>query len=165
MITFTFNDLKDITSHIFIKDTFDSFLLYEAEFVTGNTISIDGALQKDFFDSDELEQMSETDYIRWSSIKPICFAIIKGKKLPLSFKIIFKLSEKGTERFISQSGISLSPDELNGLLLNLRYSNNRLTAITGTSTRNFTLDRSYEKEWDDIIIKFFKKKEILIEYL
>ncbi len=165
MTTFTFNDLKDITSHIFLKDTFDSFLLYEAEFVTGNTITLDGALQKEFYDSDELEEMKETDYIRWSNIKPVCFSIIKGKKLPLSFKITFKLSKNNTEKFIASSGIYLSADELNGLLLNLRYSNNKLIAITGTSTKSFTLDRSYEKEWDDLIIKFFKSKDILIEYL
>ncbi len=165
MVTFTFNDLKGVTSHIFLKDTFDSFLLYDAEFVTGTTISIDGSLHKEFYDNDELEQMKETEYIRWSDIKPVCFSIIKGKKLPLSFKITFKLSKHNTEKFISRSGISLSADELNGLLLNLRYSNNKLIAITGTSTKNFTLDRSYEKEWDDLIIKFFKKNEILIEYL
>lgn len=165
MVTFTFNDLRDITSHIFLNDTFDFFLLYEAEFTTSNIISIDGALQKNFFDSDELEQMDETDYIRWSRIKPVCFSLIKGKKLPLSFKITLKLSEKDTERFISQNCIHMGRDELTGLLLNLRYDKNKLTAVTGTSTRDFVLDRSYEKAWDEMIIRFFKKKEILIEYL
>ncbi|MBQ9886214.1 MAG: hypothetical protein IJM37_05090 [Lachnospiraceae bacterium] len=164
MVTFSFVEIKDITSHIFIKDTFDSFLLYEAEFVTGTSFSIDGALNKAFFDSDELELIRD-DFIRWADIKPICFNIIKGKKLPLSFKLTFKLSYANTERFIKQTGIQLTADELNGLFINLRYVNNKLTATTGTSTRNFTLDRSYEKAWDEMIFKFFKQKEILIESL
>ncbi len=165
MTTFVFNDLKDITSHIFLKDTFDSFLLYEAEFVTGTMISIDGTLQKEFFDNDELEQLHDTDYISWQKIKPLCFSVIKGKKLPLSFKITFKMPSEIMERFTAQNHSALSNAGLTGLLINLKYDNNRLTAVTAASISNFTLDRSYEKAWDDMVLNFFKEKNILIENL
>lgn len=69
------------------------------------------------------------------------------------------------ERFTAQNHSALSNAGLTGLLINLKYDNNRLTAVTAASISNFTLDRSYERAWDDMVLNFFKEKNILIENL
>ena len=49
MIAFSLTNIKDFTSHLLVKDTFESFSFIEGEIVTYNTFRIDGFIQKDFF--------------------------------------------------------------------------------------------------------------------
>ena len=53
MIALNLTDIKKITSHIFLKDTFDNFSFIDGEIVTFNTFRIDGYIQKDFFEVPE----------------------------------------------------------------------------------------------------------------
>jgi hypothetical protein len=152
-------------SKLLISDTFNKFLLSEATITTSNTFTIDGHLNKDFYTTEELEEfnLNDQNISTWETLKPFCFEVIKGKKTPLNFKIVFLLSSSNVSKLLEQSGISLTPGDINGLFLNIKYGNNALHCITGTSLKLFTLDKTLENEWDLMIQKFFKSHEIPFE--
>ena len=94
MIACNICDIKLFTKKLFIGETFDRFLLKEAEIVTFNTFSIDGRVHKSFYSEEERAEGQIEEYSTW---KNLCarsvFPIIKGKKLPERFSIILKHSE------------------------------------------------------------------------
>ena len=90
--------IKDFTSHLFLKDTFDSFCFIEGEIITFNTFRIDGYIQKDFFDTDA--QLPE--YSFWKNLREYCFTLIRGKRTPLGFRFVFSLSHGNIARLIEQ---------------------------------------------------------------
>ena len=64
MISLNLTNVKDFMSHLLLSETFDNFYFIEGEIVTFNTFTIDGYIQKDFFDSDaEL-----TEYSYWKNL-------------------------------------------------------------------------------------------------
>lgn len=159
MIALNLTDIKKITSHIFLKDTFDNFSFIDGEIVTFNTFRIDGYIQKDFFDTGtELPE-----YALWKNLREYCFTIIKGKRTPLSFRFIFSLSPKNIERLVRQNTPSLRHEDVQGLYLNLHFDGKQLTCITGTSFKTFTMDKSLEHVWDEMVEKFLRQKELPFE--
>ena len=159
MIALTLTDIKDFTTHLLKKDTFDSFSFIEGEIVTFNTFRIDGFIQKEFFDSGS--ELPEYSY--WKNVREHCFSVIRGKRTPLSFRFVFSLSRKNIGRLAAQSAPSMQPDDIQGLYLNIHYDGSRLTCVTGTSFRTFTMDRTLEHAWDEMAERFFRQKEI--EYI
>lgn len=159
MVALTIPNLRAFTTHLFLKETFDQFLLVEADIVTFNSFHIDGMINEDFYTEEEKEQMGVEPFSRWMSIRPICFSLIRGSKLPLSFKIVFRLSASGTQKLLTHAGLSGRYD-IEALYFNILYKNNALTCITGTSSREFTMDKTVEHIWDEKIRQFFKKWEI-----
>ena len=99
MISLTLPDIKDFTSHLLLKDSFDSFCFIEGEIVTFNTFRIDGFIQKEFFDTDS--ELPEYSY--WKNVRDYCFQIIRGKRTPLSFRFVFSLSPQNIDRLIRQN--------------------------------------------------------------
>lgn len=160
-------DVKDFMSKLLLSDIFNRFLLSEAEITTFASFSIDGKLNKDFFSEDELIQsnLENMNYSYWETLKPFCFEIIKGKKTPAGFKIVFMLSPSNVERLLLKSSIPIRHEDINGLFLNIKYTANSLSCITGTSLKIFTLDKTLENEWDLMVQKFFKAHEIPFEVL
>ena len=108
MIALTLTEIKDFTSHLLLKDTFDSFYFIEGEIVTFNTFRIDGFIQKDFFDIDT----DLPEYSYWKNIREYCFSLIRGKRTPLSFRFVFSLSPRNIVRLIEQHNLALDPDEI-----------------------------------------------------
>ena len=101
----------------------------------------------------------------WKDIREYAFSLIKGKKTPLSFRFVFRLSEANIERLLKQQELNFQPQDVQGLYLNLKYDGQNLTCVTGTSMRLFTLDKSLEEAWDQMVQRFFLKKEISAEVL
>lgn len=167
MIALKIIDVKDFMSKLLISDAFHSFMLSEATINTYNTFTIDGHINKEYYTNDELEEnnLMEQSMSYWETIKPYCFGLIKGKKTPLGFKIIFLLSRSNIEKLLNQSNIGLAVNDINGLFLNIKYSNNEVLCVTGTSLKLFTLDKSLENEWDLMVQKFFKSNEIAFEII
>mgnify|MGYP000116884154 FL=1 len=86
MIALKLTNVKACMSHLLLMDTFDSFLLIEGEIMTFNTFKIDGFIQKNFYTSEELEQMGTLpEYAYWKQLREYCFSLIKGKRLRLDF--------------------------------------------------------------------------------
>ncbi|RGT72613.1 hypothetical protein DWX08_09005 [Ruminococcus sp. AF18-22] len=159
MISLKLTNTKEFMRHLLLSDTFDHFLFIEGKIVTFNTFTIDGYMQKKFFETEEhLPQ-----YSFWSNIREYCFSIIKGKRTPLSFQFIFCLSPKNIARLIEQNQLDFQPESVQGLYLNLKYDGTSLSCVTGTSLHIFTMDKSLEQVWDKNVQKFFIQKKIAFE--
>lgn len=159
MIAFSLTNIKEFMSQLLLSETFDSFAFIEGEIVTFNTFRIDGFLQKEFFDTEE----PLPEYSLWKNVRDYCFSLIRGKRTPLSFRFVFSLSRKNIEKLTAQNVPSLDPDTVQGLYLNIHYDGARLTCVTGTSFKTFTMDKSLERIWDEMAEKFFRQKGVEFE--
>lgn len=165
MIALTILDQKDFMNRLLLGNIFDAFWLSEATITTYNTFTIDGALHKEFFEApvqEALERSRRTCSL-WKEVKPFCFSCMKGKHTPLYFKIVFQLSRTNTDKAVLESGVSLNCDDVSGLYLNLQYNNHILTCTTGTSLRIFTMDKTFDTVWDNMVLAFFKQHGIAFE--
>lgn len=156
MISLNLTDIKNFMAQLLLSETFDHFSFIEGEIVTFNTFKIDGFIQKDFFDTEE----EPPQYSYWENLREYCFSIIRGKRTPLSFHLVFCLSPSNTERLIARNTPSLQAKDVQGLYLNIRYDGKHLSCITGTSFKTFTMDKSLEHAWDEMVQKFFRQKKI-----
>ncbi len=160
MIALKIEDQKKFTSELFIGGMFDRFLVREAVFVTFSTFSVDGRTRQGYYTEQELETEQIEEYAAWSALKSFCFSLIRGRKLPESFHIVFQLPPAGVERFLADGGLPWKAEQVRGLYLNVRYEEGNLYCVTGTSVDFFTLDRSLERAWDEAAENFFRKKGI-----
>lgn len=156
MISLNLTSQKTFITHLLLKDTFDNFQFIEGEIVTFNKFSIDGFVQKNFYE--DTQNLPEYSY--WKHVRDFCFSIIKGRQTPLSFRFIFRLSPQNTKLLLEQSQLDFQPQNVQGLYLNISYDSNGLKCITGTSLKLFSMDRSLEKTWDGMVQKFFEQKDI-----
>lgn len=161
MIALKIEDIRNFTSQLFVKETFDSFLLKEASIVTYNSFTIDGRIRQGYFSKEELEENRIGEYSFWKTIRPVCYTLIKGKRLPESFHIVLKLAPGDVRKAADQLRGALREDDIEGLYLNIRYENRELTCITGASLKIFTLDKTLDGEWDETVKRFFRSKGLI----
>ncbi|MBO6164180.1 MAG: hypothetical protein J6N77_03930 [Lachnospiraceae bacterium] len=154
MIGLRIADIRDFTSRLFVKDTFDSFELAEAEFVTRYTTTLDGTLT---------EPQEDHLHATWGQVRPVAYAVIRGKELPHSFRLVLRLSDENVKKTLASLGLSISPEEVGALFLNILYNHEQLTVVTGCSLKTFSLDKTLEKEWDRLARRFFAKNQIPVE--
>ena len=121
MLSLTIKDTKNFMSQLLIKEAFDGLFLSEAVIKTANSYTISGELNKDFFSEEEWNELPEKSYSRWSSVKPFCFQLIKGSKVPSYMKMVFLLPPKQVAKLLSDNQTALTPDDINGLFLNIKY--------------------------------------------
>lgn len=162
MIALSMTDVKECMSKLLLSETFDPFYFIEGEIVTFGTFSLDGYLQKDFYEEDTAPSR---EYALWMDVREYCFSLIKGKRTPLSFKFVLGLSESNIQKLISQQGLDFELEDVRGLYINLKYDGQKLQCVTGTAMTLFTLDKSLEQAWDTMVQKFFTQKEIKYEVL
>lgn len=162
MIALSLTEVKDCMSKLLLKETFDSFLFIEGEVITSNTFRMDGYLQKAFFSK---EDIPKTAYISWKEMREYWYFIIRGKHTPLSFQMILGLRESHIETLIQKHNLDFHSHDINGLFINIRFENGKLTCTTGTSVKLFTLDKSLEKTWDDFFLKFLNNHHIAYDLL
>jgi hypothetical protein len=170
MLALKFPDTKDLMKKLLTGDTFDTFLLSEASVTTFTTFVIDGTWHPDYYEpSSESPQQAGGEAapsaLSWKLVRPIVFQIIKGRHTPNSFRIVLRLADYNTEHLLHGSGLSIDPSQVGGLFLNLSYQNGEASCTTGTSMKIFTLDKSLDRIWDDMVIRFFRSRQIIIEQL
>lgn len=160
MVQLIIEDIKKLTDLLFVQETFDRFLMREAHFVTGVTVDLDGQLNQDFFDTDELSGLSDQNTVSWGAVKKLCFQVIKGKKLPKRFQIVLKLAGADIPPWLMKNGLNLAPETVKGLFITFRYENQKLSCTSGTALSVFTMDKSLDQAWDRQVVKFFKAIEV-----
>ncbi len=160
MVALKMEDLKHFTGQLFVGDMFDNWLVREAVIVTFNRFAIDGRIRRGYYSRQELEDNKLEELSSWKVLKPICYSLIKGKKLPESFRITFQLSSGEVEAFLKSAQLDLTWEQVAGLYMNLRYENHVLHCITGTSLNVFAPDKRIEHEWDEAARLYFKGRKI-----
>ena len=113
--------------------------------------------------AEELEENQMEELSSWKMIRPYCFSLIKGKKLPGSFQIVLQMPPQAVDKFVTGHQMPLKADQVNGLYLNIRYEEGKLFCVTGTSVSIFTLDKTLDMEWDQAVRSFLKKNEIIFQ--
>ena len=142
--------------HLLTTETFDRFLFCEGELHTYSSFQMDGRINRNFFDSEELDSLTE-DYILWGKIRNIFFDVIKGKKAPTKMKLILALPRERYSDFINQTATSLTASDLSGLFLHIHYEHSAIQLITGSSLKIFSMDKSLDHSWDTYITELIKK--------
>lgn len=144
------SDNKKFMKALLIDNVFDLFFLEEAKITTYNHFMIDGHIQEKFYksdaDSDDARNLNE--FSLWEQIKPFCFDIIKGKRLPLQFKIVLHAPKDITETLLQHPDCTLSPDVLKALVLTINYNGTQTTLISATALHTFVADKSIDALWD-----------------
>jgi len=163
MVALKIDDVKAFTTKLFVGTDFDTFLVREVNIVTFNTFAIDGHVRRGYYSKEELEENKIEDLSVWQVLRPVCFSLIKGKKLPGSFKITLQLPLKEVESFLAARRPDMQASQVNGIYLNIRYEDQSLYCISGTSLNVFTLDKALETEWDEAVRRFLKEHEIVYE--
>lgn len=158
-------ETKKCMNKLLLTDTFDSYLFIEGEITTFNTFRIDGYLKKEFYDSETTEIPAAQKYSKWREVRDFCFSLIKGKRTPLDFKLVFSLSPENIEKFITSEALPFAPENVQGLYLNFKFDGTSLSCTTGTSMNVFTLDKSLEQAWDKMVQKIFGNYGINYEIL
>lgn len=159
MLSIPITDTRHFMAHLLSKDSFHKFYLVEASVKMGVSYHIDGHLNRAFYDSDTKEVLTR-EFCYWQEIQSHVFSIIRGKRLPLSLKIVLALPKASVAYLTAHSGSSLRSEEVEGLYLNILYDPEKLIVTTGISCRVFSLDRSLEHAFDDYIAGFLKSKGI-----
>ncbi len=160
MIALKIEDLKHFTSQLFVGDTFDGWLVREAVIVTFNSFTIDGRIRQGYYSERELEENQIEELSSWKTLKPFCFSLIRGKKLPESFQITLQLPPPDVEEFLKNAQLDFTVDQIAGLYMNIRYENNAAHCVTGTSLKVFTLDKQIDFEWDEATRLYLKDRGI-----
>lgn len=149
---------KACMSHLLLKNTFDTFSFIEGEITTFNKFTIDGFLQKDFY-----EEAPKDTHSHWKDVREFCFGIIRGKRTPLYFKLILSLAPEKFADFLKEYEVSgFHPETIQGMYLNLSYDGTNLTCITGISLKTFTMDKTLEKAWDTYAQKMLLNLELVL---
>ena len=152
MIALEIKITKNIMNSLLISEQFDSFLAEEAVITTYNTFHIDGHLVRDFYSSEELETLENegksTTFSYWKDIRPFCFQLIKGKKTPVSFKVVLHAAPQLVDKIAANPECGVAANLIRSLILNIRYDNGKVTCITGSAFTTFVMDKSVENLWD-----------------
>ena len=141
-------------NELLVNDKYDSFYLYEIRLKTSLDYYISGKINKEFFDTDD-EMADAEDYVNWGEVKQTIFDLIKGKRLPISFKIILMFNRDNIERLVEMNNIPINPEDVSNLSMNIYYEGGKLLVTTGTSLKVFTLDKTLEHIWDDTVGKYY----------
>ena len=158
MLSISITDVKNFMTHLLSRETFDLFCLVEASFKKDISFHIDGHLNIDYYDKDE--EKPDRAYCLWKDVRPFAFSVLRGKRLPLSCKIVLALPPATVSFLVRESGCPFHENEIEGIYLNILYEPEHLRVTTGISGRTFSLDRSLEQDVDDHMRKFLKNRGI-----
>ncbi len=165
MIALNIVDVKDFTSKILVKNTFDKFYLCDGEIETFTSFRFGGKINTSYYSAEEQEEIGQRTLPLWGEIKPFAYQLIRGKKLPLSFKLVMALSAENVAWLLEHNQTNIHPEDVAGLYINIKYENKAVSIITGVSFKTFILDKTLEHIWDATVVKFMKQNEIAVEIL
>lgn len=134
-------------TRLLTKEDFDDFLCESARIVTAVSHEINGRIHREFFPSEEREQITEA-FISWQELRPICYQIIKGRNTPLSFNIVLHGSSSAVSKVIADEDTTLKESDISSLIISIRYDGSEISCVSAASLNIFSMDKSAEHTWD-----------------
>lgn len=144
MILLKITNIKLFMQHLLLNTTFDKFYIGEMKIMTACNFFLEGRINKDFYDTEELEQLNTKEYVTWSEIRKITCEIVKGNKKPILFNIDLIISQDNLNNIFYLKDEVFNWNDINSCHLNIKYKNNELTIVTGISFKIFTMNKNQE---------------------
>lgn len=165
MIALQITELKIFMGRLLGAESFDHFLLEEADITTYNAFHIDGRIVKAFYTTEEIETQPDKnwEFSSWEDIRPVCFQLIKGKKTPVNFQFTMHLDKQHTSELLQSPDCTVPADALKSFVLNIKYDGSHVTCITATSLNTFLMDKSADAVWDKYIKTFLTSLQIAFD--
>ena len=91
----------------------------------------------------EVTKMPSVPSPTWATIRPLAFEVIKGNKAPNHMKIVLAQTSEDIVRF-----------------LNITFDGEKITITSGLSQKNFSLDKSEHRQWNEHILDFLGNNAI-----
>lgn len=128
MLSLEITSLRDFTRHLFTRESFDAWHVLDVSISSFIDFHMDGHINPAFFEETE---ESIPRFCDWGKLRPVCFSFIRGKLMPLSFKITLVLSAQDAAGLMNADGLSALGDSTVFTLL-LHYREHQLVVTTGT---------------------------------
>lgn len=160
MIAFKIVDVKDFMNKLLMGEVFNNFLLVSFEINNYVKITIDGERNKAWYQDEIMGR-----YVSWREIKDRISFLIKGDRVPLSIKGVFRLSEENTDKMASKLGIKGAVEQDYGLFFTLKFEKGDINIVTGVSVTDFLMSKEIGNLWDEDLLKFLKYYKIAVEIL
>ena len=162
MKAFYIKDQKQFMNRLLKSELFDHFLLAEATIHGAISYNVDGHINQEFFEAEELAALTAdgSEYLPFSHFRPICYELIRGKHTPLYMKFVFLLSPANEKKTIASADTVFSAEDVGGMFLNLTFRDGQMILTTGVSYRSFTMDRSLDNAWDTLAARFLNNHGI-----
>lgn len=165
MVAWNIMDVKKCMQYLLATEMFDSWQLAEAKIVTCVRYDIDGHLTADYLSEEERKQegMDTGDCIPYKRIRPFCYEVIKGKRVPKSFRVVLLCPTEAVSDFLRQRQLEDTPEHIANLSLIFSYMEGKLIVTAGATLCTFSMDKSLETEWGLHVKDLFQKMEIALE--
>ncbi len=160
MIAFKIVDVKDFMNKLLIGEVFDNFLLVSFEITNYAKITIDGVKNEAWYE----EEVSGR-YVTWKEVRDKISSLLKGDRVPLGIKGVFRLSEENTDKTASKLGIKDAAEKDYGLFFTLKFEKGEINIVTGVSVTDFLMSKQIGNLWDEDLLKFLKYYQIAVEML
>ena len=148
MVLLEIEQIKKFMAGFLGGNLFDDFLMREGKLAMNIAYEFNGRVLKEFYDKEEWEQYQQYPCVPWEQEKEKVFALMKGKKTPLSFQFVMMLKRDLIHEFLEKYRLSVREEEIAGLFLNMMYDRKRLKCTGGVSRKTFVMDRTLEEAWD-----------------
>lgn len=156
MKNYKISNMAVLMKELLKGEYFDKFLVDSIKITTFAGFEISGLLHRDFYKGcDRIE--ADSDFIQYEAVKNICFEVIRGKIMPLSFSFILYLPDDKKNEIMSKD------ENVGNYVLNLKYNGELLNVISAVSYRSFALDRDGEKAWDKLLPELLGEIGIKLE--
>lgn len=156
---------KLFMNQLLAGDCFSSFLLESASVTTFNTFTIDGRIHPEFYNKEDdcYDEKTKYPFSKYLDLQEHLFSIIKGSRTPLQIKMTLLLIPDAATKLLATNDCSVSPEQIAGLVLNIKYDGSKILLTTAISYSGFTMDKSAEPVWDNAVKKFLSSKEFPYE--
>ncbi|ESL01698.1 hypothetical protein GCWU000282_03259 [Catonella morbi ATCC 51271] len=161
MVAFKIVDVKNFMNKLLIGEVFDNFLLVSFEISSFAKVTIDGVRNEAWYEDSE----SPGRYLSWKELRNKVSLLVKGDRIPLTMKAVFRLSETNTEKVAAKLGVNDAAEKDYGLFFNLKFENNEVNIVTGVSVTDFLISKELGNLWDEDLLKFLKYYQIAVEML
>ncbi|MBQ7918701.1 MAG: hypothetical protein IJ324_01995 [Lachnospiraceae bacterium] len=158
------SSMKSFMNHLLAGTAFDNFLLAEGTISTANTYTIDGHINKEFYNGDDTVSLPY-DFATWAEMKSLMFNLIKGKRTPLYFKFVLHFKPEMVSKLLAAAGCSIPAEQVKALVLTIKYDGGSAVLTTGTAFHTFVMNKEPDIIWDKAITQFLSKEGIEFELL